>query len=240
MGTILTVWGVNEDADAGTEDIVEAGGTYAGQPALPAQAAEILKLVSGSANDAAAGTGARTVKVEGLNADGKWTEETFTLNGTTPVTSSSTWVRVIRAYIVTAGSGGTNAGAITINHNTTTANVFCVIKAGRGQAANAVFTVPANKSGRLIGWAAQAYGLNATAAGECVVELLARPTGANQGWRVLRQLVCPVVPTTKQWDSIAEKAGQGLKLSALTDLKVRIVSTTANTFVSADLNVSYE
>lgn len=230
----LVLQGVNEDVDAGTEDVTELGATYTGMPALPAQAGEALNIVSGSANDAAAGTGQRTIKIVGLDSAGATQEETVTLNGTTPVVTSTTWTRVFRAFGVTAGSGGTNAGAITIKHNVTTANVFAVIKAGRSQAMLGVYTVPAGRSGRIVSWGGQVYGLNATAAGEGVLQLLVRPTGANQGWRVLRMLALPAVPTTKVVDQIA---GDGLRLSALTDVKVNFISATANSFVACDLNV---
>jgi len=234
--TTLQLQGVNEDADAGTEDCVEAGGVYVGQPVIPTQAGEALNVVSASANDAAAGTGARTIRIEGLDAAGAWVEETVTLNGTTPVVTVSTWLRVIRAFVVTAGSGGVSAGAITVKHNVTTANIFSVIKAGRGMSMNAVFTVPAGKIGRVLSWGAQVYKISATAAAEAVCELVARPTGTNQAWRVLRQITASAVPTAKLMDTILTP---GLRLSSLTDVKVRIVSTTADTFVCADLNVSW-
>lgn len=235
MTTYLNLQGINEDVDlAAAEDVVEAGGSYVGQPVMPTQAAEALNIVSASANDAAAGTGARTINVEGLNALGAWVEETFTLNGTTPVVSTSTWVRVVRAYIVTAGSLATSAGAITVKHNVTTANIFSVIKAGRGMSMNAVFTVPAGKTARLTSWDAQAYGL--TAANEATLEILARPTGANQAWRVLRQLVVPATVTNKMTDRLD---GPGLRLSALTDVKVRATVPVDNTKVSVTLNISY-
>lgn len=233
---ILNLQGINEDVDAGTEDVTELGATYTGMPVIPTQAGEALNIVSGSANDAAAGTGTRTIRVCGLNYLGEYYEESFTLNGTTPVVSASTWLRVFRAYGLTAGSGGTNAGAITIKHNVTTANVFATIKAGRAQAMLGVFTVPTGREARVTSWGGQVYGLNATAAGEGLLELLARPTGTNQGWRVLRSLALPAVPTTKVIDKIE---GPGLRLSALTDVKTRFTSVTANTFVAADLNVSF-
>jgi hypothetical protein len=235
VSTYLYLQGINEDVDlAAAEDVVEAGGTYVGQPVIPTQAAEALNIVSSSANDAAAGTGARTVRVEGLNSSGAWAEEVFTLNGTTPVVSSSTWLRVIRAFIVAAGSGGTNAGAITVKHNTTTANIFSVIKAGRGMSMNAVFTVPAGQVARLSSWDGQGYGL--TAANEATLELLARPTGTNQGWRVLRQLVVPATVTNKMYDRLD---GPGLRLSALTDLKVRATVPVDNAKVVVGLNLSW-
>lgn len=234
--TTLRLQGINEDVDAGTEDITELGATYTGQPVLPTQAAEALNIVSSSANDAAAGTGQRTIRIEGLSADGAYTEETVTLNGTTPVITSSTWVRVLRVFGLTAGSGAVNAGAITVKHNVTTANVFAVVKAGRAQALLAAVTVPTGRTGRITSWAAQAYGLNATPGGEGLAELLVRPYGANQSWRVLRSLPVPAVPTTQVRDEID---GDGLAVAAMSDVKVRFTSATANTFVRADINITW-
>lgn len=231
----LNLQGINEDVDAGTEDVTELGATYTGFPVIPTQAGEALNIVSGDAADAAAGTGQRTIRVVGLDADGAYQDETVTLTGTTPVVTTTTWLRVFRVYGLTAGSGGTNAGAITVKHNVTTANIFAVMKAGRSQSMLGVFTVPAGEEARVTSWGGQVYGLNATAAGEAPLLLRARPTGTNQGWRVLRQLVVPAVPTTKVLDDL----GSGLRLSALTDVKISCVSATANSFVVADLNVQY-
>jgi len=236
MAISLSLQGLNEDVDAGTEDVTELGATYTGMPVIPTQAGEALNIVSGSTADAAAGTGQRTIKIVGLDAAGAPQEETVTLNGTTPVVTTTTWLRVYRVYGVAAGSGGTNAGAITVKHNVTTANVFAVVKAGRSQAMLGVFTVPAGRTARVVSWGGQVYGLNATAAGEGVLQLLARPTGTNQGWRVLRVLALPAVPTTKVIDTLV---GEGLRLSALTDVKINFISATANSFVAGDLNVEY-
>lgn len=70
-------------------------------------------LVSASANDAAAGTGARTVRIHyyTLAADGTIAgpfTETVTLNGTTPVPTVATNIALIdRMVVLTAGSAGT-------------------------------------------------------------------------------------------------------------------------------------
>jgi hypothetical protein len=228
--------GVNEDVDAGTEDVCDTGGTYAGLPVLPTQAAEAINIVSADAADAAAGTGQRTIRCEGLDADGKYVQETFTLNGTTPVVSTSTWLRVMRVFGLTAGTGGVNAGAITVKHNVTTANIFAVVKAGRSQAAVAAFTVPDGKQAKIEQWGGQVYGLSATAAGECILRLMVRPTGANQSWRVLRQLVVPAVATAKVVDN---RLHAPIILAELTDVKVQAISATANSFVSADIDVEW-
>lgn len=71
---------------------------------------------SASANDTAAGTGARTIRVvyydQTLN--GPYTED-ITLNGTTKVnTVASNICFIEEVYVLTAGSGGVNAGIITL------------------------------------------------------------------------------------------------------------------------------
>jgi hypothetical protein len=233
VSTVLRLQGVNKDVDAGTEDIWDGGGAYTGQPT---GSAEALNVVSGSTADAPAGTGARTLRVEGLDSTGAYVEETVTLNGTTPVVTSSTWLRVLRAFILTAGTGGTNAGAITVKHNVTTANIFTVIEAGRGQMSAAAVTVPVSRTGKITSWGGQVYGLSATAAGEGMMRLKVRPTGSNAAWRVLRELVVPAVPTTKIKDEIA---GDGLAIAALSDVKVEFISATANSFVLADIDISW-
>ena len=232
MTNRLIMQGVNEQVDAGTEDIWDGGGTYTGQPT---GSAEAINIVSSSAADAAAGTGLRTLRVEGLDASGAYVEETFTLNGTTPVVSSSTWTRVFRAFGLTAGTGGTNAGAITIKHNVTTANVFAVVQAGRAQAMIAAFTVPTGRTATITSWGGQVYGLSATAAGEGTLRLKIRPSGSS-AWRVVRELNLPAVPTTKVRDVFD---GTGLKVAAGTDVKAEFISVTAATKVLADLNVSW-
>jgi len=232
MTNVLRQQGVNKDVDAGTEDLWDGGGAYTGQPT---GAAEAINIVSASASDAAAGTGTRTLRVEGLDANGAYVEETFTLNGTTPVVSASTWTRVFRAFGLTAGSSGTNAGAITIKHNVTTANIFAVIEAGRNQASVCAFTVPAGRTARVTSWGGQVYGLSATAAGEAVLRLKVRPSGSG-AWRVLRELIVSAVPTLKTVDAIS---GEGLALAAGSDVKVECISLTANSFVVGDLNVNW-
>lgn len=145
-------YGSNSDVDA-AEDIWNVGGDYTGWPA----AAEAIEVLSSSAADTAAGTGARTVKIFGLDANYALQEETVTLNGVTPVDTVGTYLRVYRAFVVTAGSGTTNAGTITIRHTTTTANVFCQITIGIGQTQQTNYTIPAGYTGYLIGYQSQIF-----------------------------------------------------------------------------------
>lgn len=77
-------------------------------------AAYALDFSSSSAADAAAGTGARTVEIYGLDKDFNPQSETITINGQTLATSTKTFRRVFAAIVQTFGSGGQNAGDIYI------------------------------------------------------------------------------------------------------------------------------
>lgn len=113
--------------------------------AYPAAAATVT-ISSDNAADTSAGTGARTVYIEGLSSTWATTSETLTLNGTTAVTSANSYIRINRAYVVTVGSGGVNTGIVYIGTGSVTAGkpavVLASLVAGRGQTLQAIYTVP--------------------------------------------------------------------------------------------------
>ena len=125
-------YGYNGDVDAGTETVVPAGGLW-----LPPTAARVHAVVSGSANDAAAGTGARTVRLTGILASGAESSETITLNGTSGVNSSGSYIHVTSLEVLTAGSGGVNAGIITATA-ATDSTVTCSIHTGHNVSSGAI------------------------------------------------------------------------------------------------------
>ena len=65
--------------------------------------AETMNIVSTDGNDTAAGTGARTVLIKGQLAGNVTDTEIVTLNGTTPVTTTKSWLRVLQMDILTVG-----------------------------------------------------------------------------------------------------------------------------------------
>lgn len=140
--SIVNKFGTNGDIDTASvpEDIWEGGGVYAG---FPDSAVEAVEVLSSSADDASAGTGARTIRITGLDSNYDVASETITLNGTSPVDSVNTYRRVHTASVLTAGSGGVNAGTITVRHTTTTTNVFLSMQIGRNQTNCSGYTVPA-------------------------------------------------------------------------------------------------
>ena len=102
-----------------------------------------LSVVSTSGNDAAAGTGARTVVIEYLNGDLELSFEVITLNGLTPVTTVATDIRWVEAlHIATTGSGKTAAGNISVTNGGTT---YGRISANERTMHSSFFRVPAGK-----------------------------------------------------------------------------------------------
>ena len=222
----VTKFGRNPDIDTGTpEDVWFNGGDYSG---FPTGAPEEVEVFSASANDTAAGTGARTVRIQGLLTSDS-TEETtedITLNGTTAVDSVNTWYRVNRVFVLTAGSGGVNAGNITVRHNVTTANVFAVVAAGIGQTAIAAYTVPAGNEFLIESVDIQLVRANGSA-GSANVVLFLREFGTG-AWRSIRNYeVSTGAPISNQLDV-------PLVVPPRADLRVRVISVSdSNSVVGA-------
>jgi hypothetical protein len=138
----VTVFGFNQDVDT-------AQVTVWPLPSLITFPAAALQMTvsSSNANDTSAGTGARTIVVEGLDADYNEVSETVTMNGQTAVTMTTFMLRVNYAYVVTAGSGNGAAGDIYIGTGTVTAGVpatvYDIIKFDYNTTITGSYTVPA-------------------------------------------------------------------------------------------------
>lgn len=145
---IVSKFGANPSVGNGTEeDIWGVGGSFA----WPTTAQTVRVKAGGNAADDAAGAGARTVTIEGLNQDFVVTTETLTLAGASASSASTTtFFRVYRAFVATTGAyTGNNTGVITIE-NTSSAQVIISIQAGAGQSQTSQYTVPAGYTAYLI------------------------------------------------------------------------------------------
>ena len=136
-------FGQNADVGNSVETIWLEGGLYVYPPS-----ATTMTVSSSDANDTSAGTGARTVLISGLDGSYNEISETITMNGQTPVTTSNSYLRMNRALVLTAGSGGVNAGIIYVGTGTVTsgvpANKYTTINGdGTNQTLQAFWTVPA-------------------------------------------------------------------------------------------------
>lgn len=156
--TRVTALGSNPDVDIGTlpEDLWTGGGAY---PWMTA--ATSLEVVSSSANDAAAGTGARTIVITGLDVNYIQVTQTVTLNGLTPVAIPSQLFRVNSALISSAGSGKVNAGDVTIR-DVGAGATRAIVPAGYGITRQSIYTVPAGFTVQVI---SMLFGFNEVAGG---------------------------------------------------------------------------
>jgi len=80
----------------------------------------IMAIASTSANDTAAGTGARTVLISYLDTNFHSQTETITLNGTTKVATTNSMYRINTLIVLTAGTTGSNEGNLYIGLNSDT------------------------------------------------------------------------------------------------------------------------
>lgn len=155
---VVNKLGKNSNLASGTsiQFITEAGGTYTG---FPISDAETIAISSDNINDTAAGSGARSVFIIGLNENWELISETVILNGLTPVNTVNTYRRAHTMFVTDSGDKTTastiNAGTITATHSTTTSNVFLTILPEIGSSNYAVYTIPAGKIGYLYQYAPQ-------------------------------------------------------------------------------------
>jgi len=137
-------FGVNEAVSATEEDVWGEGGTLS-----LLSSDEQMNIASSSANDTVAGTGARTIVVTGISA-GAITSETVILNGTSNVLTTNSYEMIHRMKVLTAGSGGANAGKISATAATAGTVQGCII-AGENQSLQCIYKVPDGKSAIVLG-----------------------------------------------------------------------------------------
>lgn len=216
-----TKFGRNLDIDIATtpEDLWEGGGEYTGQP--DGFTPETVNVRSSVAADAAAGTGARTVRIFGLrdSTSTDYETEDIILNGVSNVASTLTWWRINRLSVLTAGSTGSNEGVIIVEPTVTAANVFVSVPIGFNQSQIGAFTVPAGKS--LIVKRIRVHITRASgAAGSATITLRARePGGVYRAVKVFE---------VQTGGGISYTVFSGDVYEAGTDLKFRIDQVSDN------------
>lgn len=207
-----------------------------GARAAFAAAALALDCSSSNAADAAAGTGARTIRVVGLDANYKPQYEDIALNGQTKVTGTKLFKRVFGARVLTAGTGLVNVGDIyilpaglggTYTSGEPGTKTYAQVKilAGYGQATSGMLTVPAGMTYR-------ATNLILSARGQlCTVFLACQDDGDGVLRNILPiELAPPMNPTQITLDGLA-----GFVFPEKTDIRLRAIGATANAFVSVQL-----
>lgn len=162
----IRLWGRCTNDGTAYGDLWEAKVNGSAAPiirALPAGAVTI-QVISDSANDAAAGTGAQTIRVSYLDAAGVEHTADYSMNGTTAVVNAAKkdgvatgtpiadcW-RVNFVTVLTAGTGKANAGNISVNDSTqaytagvpnTASLIYGFMAAGFNISHHGFYTVPA-------------------------------------------------------------------------------------------------
>lgn len=140
--------GYNAAISTSAETVWSPGATYA-----QLTTAAAMEVLSSSANDAAAGTGVRTISVGYITSAGVQVNTgPISLNGTTPVALGVSALAINKINILTTGSGLVNAG--TIDVRTVSGSVVkrrIASSAGQvGQSYDFIYHIPKGCSG-LIG-----------------------------------------------------------------------------------------
>lgn len=220
----INQFGRNPDIDAGVaEDVWETGGNYIWQAT-----AQTLTIVSTSVNDdgAPAGTGLWNLIIYGLDANFDQVQETVTLDGTTPVVTTQTFLRTHLAVGFEAGTTLANAGAITATYTTTGDPAFTV-PAFQGRTTIARYTVPAGHTLMVT----RVYGsISRTQSGTAELRFVTRDAGRVDA-AALVQGFAGVHSQGSSWVSI------GYTLPAYlpekTDVKIRATAGANNTDINA-------
>ena len=220
-------FGFNPDVDDALETIWTQGGLYS-----YLSATTILKVSSSSTDDTAAGTGARTVEIFGLDGNYNEISETVTLNGQTAVNTTNSYLRINRGVVRSAGSGGQNAGVIYAGTGTVTAGVpankYLSIAIGDNQTLMALWTVPAGYTAFLL----QTDVTVATTQNNkyCTAKLVACPYGevfqvkdafVKSESSMHQAYTVPLVfeeKTDLEWRAIGDSAGADIAISAGMDI----------------------
>jgi len=185
-------------------------------------------VTSDDADDAAAGTGARTVTVQGLDVNYRNVQETLTVGGSA---STVEFLRVFRAFVVEAGSEGTNVGNVRVTTGaggtgTVLADIGTIGTGstfGLGQTQLALYTIPAHCTGYLTTWNVGIGAYNSSATVSLYTRVL------NSGFRTRDIMDVPGGYHTRNYDI-------PLLITAKTDIEIRAIASTGTT-VSASFDL---
>jgi hypothetical protein len=222
-------FGVNQSVGTTFSTLWNGGTALYAYPA----AATVMKVSSSDANDTAAGTGARTVLINGLDANYAEVSEVVTLNGQTAVNTVNSYIRFHYMEVATAGSGATAAGTIYIGTGTVTAGVpatvYGQITVGYNTTTSALWTVPAGYTAYLTSctWTSS----NTTANIAVTGAVFSRAYGG----------VFTVESTCKMLagNSFDRHFDTAVRFTEKTDIEMRAASSTAGSAVTGEFHIIY-
>ena len=221
-------FGFYDSVDTSLTTIWSQGGVYS-----YLSTASTLYISSSSTADTGAGTGARTVTVSGLDNNFDQKVETVTLNGQSGVElNGSTWFRVNRIVVNTAGSGGANAGVLYVGTEASPTggvptNKYATVGIGDNQTLMMTYTIPRGYTAFIT---QKDVSASSSAGKFAILSLVARPFGGvfNVKDRVL---------SSQGYSSIAYP--YPLKFTEKTDIEIRAQADSAGgtVTVSAALDI---
>ncbi len=137
--SLIHKFGRNAAAGTSEEDIHYGGGAL-----VPLTAAVTIEAISASAADAAAGAGARTIQIWGLDINFEPINEVITMNGIAASTATTqSFLRVFKVRVLTTGTyNAANTGDITVRVSSAGATQVTV-EAESGVSQTTHYTIPA-------------------------------------------------------------------------------------------------
>jgi len=192
-------------------------------------AASVVSISSDSANDTAAGSGMRTITVQGLDQNGDQASETVTLNGTSTVQTTGQFLRINRAFGDTFGND--NFGATAANDGeieiTISGTTVAVIAPNTGQTEQMIYSVPRGFVATIDAWE-----ISVGSGKEVIAKLFTLFSGeSNPGWRVRRDGVI-------YQSSLSEQFYYPVVVPARTDIILGAQTTGATARVSGHLDIT--
>ena len=213
-------FGHNPTVATGDEDLWAGGGFYGFYPTN----AQSMSIVSSSVGDDTSSTGAHTVIVYGLDANWLETSETATMDGTTSVALTNTYRRMYRGIVLTIGTSASNVGNITVTNSA--GDVAIYIAADDGQTQQAIYTIPAGKTGYFLkGYVGVSDGGNAASRESAQFKWKARLNNGTTGaWQTKGQIEC--INDGGSWWQYEYGAPSG-PLAAKTDIRLECTESSA-------------
>lgn len=138
LNTIPIVTGTNVAVGQSFVDVTDQGGIRG-----EITSAESLEILSDDVNDTSAGTGLRTVLLVALDENDERQNVVISMNGTTAVAVSGTYLNPERIVSITSGSSGNNAGTITLRVASAGATRL-QMKPDQGVSFSSIYKVPAD------------------------------------------------------------------------------------------------
>ena len=209
-------FGFNSDVGTSYETV-----SYIGALMHYPAAALTLRVRSNDVDDDGdpADTGARTLWLQGLDANYAIQNETITMDGTTAVATSKAYIRLLKMKVVTAGTSLANEGTITCYDNTNTFPIMAISPL-TNESHSASYTVPAGQTFYMTYW----YGSEASLKGSRI-QIFAQET--------FGELMALKRTLTVLDNVFTMEMGIPMVFGEKTDIEVRAIALAAGAIVSS-------